>query len=336
MKTLTFNENDIRPQQLMGEARKLALIDAGRMLTRRNDFVCVDCPACGSNKSQKKFEKVGFNYVECSGCETMYINPRPSREVLDWFYRGSVFYPYWNTYIFPASESVRREKIFVPRVERVLKFCDTYQVKTDSLLEIGAAFGMFCLEMKSRNRFRRIVGVEPTPDLAQTCKEKGIDIIENLMEDIVVQDDERYDVVANFEVIEHTFSPREFIMQCRSFLKPGGLFVATCPNGKGFDFITLGSLCSNVDHQHLNYFNPGSFSLLLKSCGFEILEVLTPGKLDAELVRNRILSGEYDISHNIFLKQVLVDKWADLGESFQEFLSGSGLSSSMWMVARKW
>lgn len=319
----------------MDEARKLALVDAGRMLTRRNEFVYVDCPACGSTKSYKKFEKLGLNYVECAECGTMYINPRPSKEVLGWFYRGSVLYPYWNQHIFPASENARRENIFVPRVDKVLEFCDKHQIKTGALLEIGSAFGSFCLEMQSRNRFKRITGVEPTPALAQNCREKGIEIIEKSVEEIVLAEDHTYDVVANFEVIEHTFSPREFIMQCGNFLKPGGLFVATCPNGKGFDFITLGSLCSNIDHEHLNYLNPESFSVLLKSCGFEVLEVLTPGRLDAELVRNRILSGEYDVSQNAFLRQVLVDKWTEVGEPFQEFLSTNGLSSSMWIVARK-
>jgi SAM-dependent methyltransferase len=330
-----FSENDIRPKRLMDEARILALVDAGRMLTKRRDFVYVNCPACDSTASHKKFDKLGLNYVECTECSTMYINPRPSKEVLGWFYKGSVLYPYWNKHIFPASEHARRENIFVPRVDRVLEFCNKYQIKTDSLLEVGSAFGTFCLEMKSRNRFTRITGIEPTPALAQNCREKGIEIIEKPIEDIVSAEMDEYDVVANFEVIEHTFSPREFIMQCSSFLKPGGLFIATCPNGKGFDFITLGSLCSNIDHEHLNYLNPESFSGLLKCCGFEILEVLTPGRLDAELVRNRILSGEYDVSQNIFLRQILIDKWPDIGETFQTFLSNNGLSSSMWIAARR-
>ena len=70
---------------------------------------------------------------------------------------------------------------------------------------------------------------------------------------------------------------------------------------------------------HINYFNIKSLSLLLNNSGFEVLEVLTPGKLDAELVRKKILNDEYDISNNPFLKNILIDEWASLGDEFQKF-----------------
>jgi hypothetical protein len=65
------------------------------------------------------------------------------------------------------------------------------------------------------------------------------------------------------------------------------------------------------------------------------LESFTPGKLDAELVRNKILAGEFDVSEQPFLRKVLIDDWAHLGLPFQEFLVQQGLSSNMWLVARK-
>ena len=36
-----------------------------------------------------------------------------------------------------------------------------------------------------------------------------------------------------------------------------------------------------------------------------------------------------------FLKKVLLDDWEQLGVAFQEFLIQQGLSSNMWIVARK-
>ena len=119
----TFSENEIRPLQLMDKQRIAALTDVGRMLSRYGEFVQVDCPACGANAQAPKFEKNGINYVECKQCRTFYVNPRPPSDVLEWFYRGSPNYAYWNEVIFPASESVRREKIFVPRVDRLLELC---------------------------------------------------------------------------------------------------------------------------------------------------------------------------------------------------------------------
>jgi 2-polyprenyl-3-methyl-5-hydroxy-6-metoxy-1,4-benzoquinol methylase len=333
-KMKTFKETDIRPQDLMKGQQIAMLADVGRLLERRKDFVDVDCPACGSSEKKKVFEKYGMEYVQCNVCETIYITPRPTAEVLEWFYKDSVNYAYWNKYIFPASDERRRERIFVPRVDAILKFCEKYQIEMHSLLEVGAAFGTFCVEMKSRNCFKQIVGVEPTPNLAQTCREKGVEVIEKTIEEISFPEAEKFNVVVNFEVIEHLFSPKDFLLQCKKLLKPNGLFVVTCPNGKGFDVVVLGEKSVAVDHEHLNYFNPKSLTRLLESCGFEILEVETPGKLDAELVRNKVISGEFDLVGQPFLKQILLENWENLHEPFQKFISENGLSSNMWIVAR--
>jgi len=67
----------------------------------------------------------------------------------------------------------------------------------------------------------------------------------------------------------------------------------------------------------------------------EVLEAETPGKLDAEIVRKRVLSGLIDLSAQPFLRRVLVDEWDRLGGVFQRFLAENSLSSHMWIVARK-
>lgn len=334
-KKILIRENDIRPENLMNNQKIMATIDIGRMISKRDKFVEILCPACNSKESEKNISKYNLDYTYCKFCNTLYMNPRPPPEVLKWFYKDSPNYEYWNNFIFPASEEKRREKIFVPRVDRLLDLCEKYGVQKNSLLEVGCAFGTFCLELRSRNVFDKIIGVEPTPDLAKTAREKGIEVIEEMIENVNIPENQLFDVVVNFEVIEHLFSPHEFIMHCKKLLKEGGLFMLTCPNGEGFDFVTLGEKCNSLDHEHLNYFNTYSLPLLLERCGFEVLDVLTPGKLDAELVRKKILSKEFDVSTQPFLKQILIDKWESSGENFQKFLFDSKLSSSMWIVARK-
>jgi 2-polyprenyl-3-methyl-5-hydroxy-6-metoxy-1,4-benzoquinol methylase len=333
--TATLTEQEIRPAELMDRARIAILTDVGRMLSRVSEFVLVRCPACDADNPRFRYEKNSLRYEECRDCETMYVNPRPSPDVLAWFYKGSPNYAYWNEFIFPASEAARRQKIFVPRVDRVLDICQRYGVPTRALIEIGAGFGTFCSEVQSRGVFERVVAVEPTPDLAQTCRSRGLEVIESPVEEINLGEDQLFDVAANFEVIEHLFDPASFIAHMGRLLRPGGLLVIACPNGKGFDVETLGPLSNTVDHEHLNYFNPASLSALIERSGFETLESFTPGKLDAELVRTQILSGAYDVSNEPFLKKVLVDEWDRLGQQFQDFLVQNNLSSNMWIVARK-
>jgi SAM-dependent methyltransferase len=142
------------------------------------------------------------------------------------------------------------------------------------------------------------------------------------------------DVVTSFEVIEHLFSPRAFLEKCLSLLPPGGIYVVTCPNVKGFDITVLGDRSMPVDTEHLNYMHPRSLGHLLETVGFEVLESQTPGRLDAELVRKGALAGDVDLDEQPFLREVLIEEWDRLGEPFQDFLAESGLSSHMWLVAR--
>ena len=329
---MIFRENEIRPDHLMKGQAERCDADVKRLLHYKDHFVSVPCPACGSEKRNKVFQKKGLTYALCMDCETVYINPRPTKEILEMYYAASENYFYWNKYIFPASEKTRREKIFRPRARRIADICRSNGIQSGSLLEVGAGYGTFSEEMQRLGMFSRVIAVEPTPDLAETCRQKGLEVIEKPIEKISVKQGTMRAVVS-FELIEHLFSPREFLLKCHEILSPGGLLIVTCPNVKGFDMVVLKDLSSSFGMEHLNYFHPSSLTGLLETCGFEALEVLTPGKLDAELVRNKILSNELDVSSQPFLKQLLIDGWTQVGDNFQKFLTDNLLSSHMWLVA---
>jgi len=330
-----FTENDIRPKKL-GIGQYVAFLsDVVLMVKEKESFVMMQCPACGADKYIKKFLKHTLQYGECAVCSTLYMNPRPTSEILENFYKNSHSYAYWNTHVFPSSEEVRRKKIFVPRVDRIIELCKKHKIRTSSILEVGAGFGTFCEEIKSRKVFSRVVAIEPSPKLAETLRGKGIETMSSLVEEALFEKSDKFDVIVSFEVIEHLFDPKKFVASCQKLLTPGGLLVITCPNGKGFDFLVLGKECNSIDHEHLNYFNTESLPILIERCGLTVLEAITPGRLDADLVRAKILEGGYDLIGDLFLKEVLVNRWEDLGEKFQDFISMNGLSSSMWIVARK-
>ena len=330
---MALTEDEIRPDRL-----KLALLEAfhndiRRLMARKDEFVTVSCPACSDSDSRPEFEKYGLNYQACAQCATVYVSPRPSPAILADYYANSENYRYWNKYVFPASEQARRTKIFAPRARRLADICQRHQVQTRTFLEVGAGFGTFCEEVGRLNLFQQIRAVEPTPDLAETCRRKGIDVIDKPIEQVSLPD-ASIDVIASFEVIEHLFNPRSFLLDCSKLLCKGGLLVLSCPNGLGFETMALGQAADTFDVEHLNYFNPASLSELLKACGLEVLETMTPGELDAELVRKKVLAGEARLD-NRFLRKILVDDWEKLGLPFQRFLADNNLSSHMWIVARK-
>lgn len=328
-----MKEENIRPEALMVDKEKSLQWDVEFLLSTKGDWVKVNCPACGSQHHRLFGEKKGFAYVECDACSTVYTNPRPSLDILHRFYAQSKNYDYWNKYIFPQTEGVRRENIFRPRAQKVADFASNRQLRGGTLLEVGAAFGWFCEEIRSFNVFERIIAVEPTPGLAETCRRKGIETIESPVEDVCL--DYPVDVVAAFEVIEHLFSPEAFIRQCSRLLKPGGLIVLSCPNVKGFDIGMLGVNSGAFDHEHLNYFHIQSLPSLLVRLGFNVLSVETPGKLDVDIVRKSVQDGKISLTASLFLSELFNPGHSSRLNAFQSFLSSNLLSSHMWVIAEK-
>lgn len=328
-----LSEHELCPDTLLAEQEAAFARDIARMQARKDEFVTLPCPACESGDADPAFEKYGFSFVRCRACGTLYMAPRPSEAVMADYYTNSENYAYWAEHIFPASEPVRREKIHRPWLARLRDLMARYGINPGILLEIGPGFGTFCAVAQESGVFERVLAVEPTPELAAACRARGLTVIEKRVED-VGDDVPQADVVVSFEVIEHLYRPRDFIRQARRLVKPGGLLLLTCPNGEGFDIAVLGAGSQAVDAEHVNLFNPRSLSRLVASEGFEVLEVTTPGRLDAEIVRDEVLAGRHDLARDPFLRRVLIDEWDRLGWPFQNFLADNGLSSHMWLVAR--
>lgn len=333
MTTATLKEEEIRPKALMSEQQRRFANDIARLLESKAQFVEVNCPACNGSKRETAWTKYELSYVTCTGCRTIYISPRPPPSVLEDYYRHSENYAYWNDVIFPASEGARREKLFKPRAARLVELCQRHGIAGGSLLEIGAGFGTFGEEVKKLSFFEKVVVVEPTPNLARTCRERGLEVLEAPIEKVTLANGS-VDVIASFEVVEHLFNPEEILKKANALLRPGGLMIVSVPSAGGFDVMELREKSGAVDVEHLNYFTPSSLGALFERCGFKTVETLTPGKLDAELVRTQVLAGEHRLD-DPFLKTVLIDRWEQLGGAFQEFLAANGLSSHLWLVARR-
>ena len=328
-----LSEAELCPADLLAGQEAAFARDIARLHLRSGEFVAVDCPACGGKTSAPAFEKYGFAFRGCAACKTIYMSPRPSPAVMSDYYSNSENYAYWAAHIFPASEASRREKIHKPWLERVTGICDRHRIARGTLLEIGPGFGTFAAVATQSGRFERVIAVEPTPEMAAACRARGVEVIERRIEDISATELSAADVIVSFEGIEHLFDPKDLVRQAARLLKPGGLLVLSCPNGLGFDICMLGAGSQAVDAEHVNLFNPQSLAGLLEVSGFAVLETTTPGRLDTEIVRDAALAGAASLDP--FMHRVLVEEWDRLGWPFQQFIAANGLSSHMWIAARR-
>lgn len=333
-KVRALKVNDIRPDDLQAAFRIELKKDFDMLRSWRSQFVEVDCPACGSRHRSKVYTYEGFDFQRCDECRTQYMSPRPTSELLAKYYSISANYAFFAEHFYPATKETRRQRIFAPRADRVRALCEERGLKGGTFIEVGAGYGIFCEELNKIGLFDRVLAIEPGAALAEACRQAGVEVLEKAYEE--VSPDVQADVVAMFEVIEHLFSPSDFLAWAFKTLRPGGAIILTCPNIEGLDTLLLGEHASAVDPHHLNYFLPASITRLLEGHGFQDVDILCPGLLDVDLLRRAFAEGKIaEAQLGPFLTKIMKDDDPRVDGLFQSFLQDAKLSSNMMAIARK-
>lgn len=325
-----MKEDEIRKREALDEYLRLVSDDI-RLFFDRKNFVQVGCPACQSRKSEPEFSKDGFQYVSCSSCATLFVTPRPHRAELDIFYTRAPSSDFWmNELFFPVKEA-RREKIFRPRAEYVSGLIK--DTRGTRIGDIGAGFGLFLEEMRKKMPSNRYVAIEPSFKMAEICRESGFETLNTSFEE-VEENGEQFDFLTAFELLEHLFDPESFIKKASVLLKNKGYLFITSLNGLGFDILLLHEKSKSVSApHHLNFLNPVSAVKLLEKCGFEVIAVSTPGKLDWSIVEGMIKNDGVELGR--FWGSLAYSGSDKCKEELQNWISGNNLSSHMWILSRK-
>lgn len=329
-----MKEEDIRPEQIFEEYLSLARKDADNFF-RKAPFYYGNCPACGISKSSFQFRKMGFDYEECTNCGTLFVNPRPTAESFSRYYEDSPSVRFWATNFYKETEAKRREHLIRPKAALVKQYLKKYSSLSHDggcILDIGSGYGTFCEELQLILPELPVVGVEPAISLQEVCREKNIPVIPKFFEEMTEDDCFGNEIVAatSFELLEHLHDPDAFIANCSRLMKPGALLIMTTLTWDGFDLQVLRKHSNSIHPpHHINFFTKESISLLLHKYGFKICEIVTPGKLDVDLVAKKI---EY--VQDPFIKSI-VSGDDEVKQQFQEFLQKAGMSSHMMIVMER-
>ncbi len=225
----------------------------------------VTCYNCGSVEFRLYDVENGFNLVKCAGCGLLYVNPRPTDELINeatmaGLHRGRETYD--ATDRFDPSQ--------VDRYSRILR--DFYGVAFDfgdgDWLDIGCGYGEFMIALKrfSRNR-ARVRGFEPNRTKAEVARGMGLEV------DSVDLSGHRgkYPFISALNVYSHLPNPVEGLKDWRRLLEPGGELLLETGHSCHLD---------RKDH-HRPYYLPDHLSFanrkivvgILEKVGFEVLSV---------------------------------------------------------------
>ena len=328
-------EEDIRPRKIFEDFLILAERD---IYTYFYDvpYFLTPCPACGSTRHQHLFRKGLFDYVECIECGTLYVNPRPESDAFSNYYNNAPSMHYFASHFYKETEEIRRKLLIKPKALSVRDHICTYYGPLsdgDMIIDIGAGYGNFCEELKHLlPEINPVIAVEPSEKLQESLKKKGIATVPRFFEEVEKQDfgGGRIAVATCFELLDHIHDPNVFLSKCYQILDPGALFIFTMLTWDGFDLQQLREHSQSITPpQHINFFTKRSISLFLEKHGFDICQISTPGKLDADIVANNISHV-----HDPFLREMLAGD-LQVREAFQKFLQDAKLSSHMMVIAKK-
>lgn len=320
-----MKETDIRPTELFAKYLKLSLKDAQVM--DRSGFISVNCPACENRSFDEKFSKNEFTYVQCVDCGSVYCSPRPSSEALDKFYENSESGRYWANIFFPAVAEARREQMFRKKAVQTGSLLNNYkELEGFSICDVGAGYGIFLEELKHVFPKAELHAIEPSPKLGTICRDKGISTLVASAKN-GTEWHGRFDLVISSEVIEHVFSPTEFVRALYMLTKPGGSVFLTGLGYEGFDILVLQEKSNSVfPPHHINFLSMSGFKVLFERAGFRNIRIWTPGLLDVDIVMESGLAPEF--------LQVMAKRKGAL-DGFQAFLADHKLSSHVWIMGVK-
>lgn len=325
-----MKESEIRNRDILDEYLKLVEKDVKHFFAPRL-FISVNCPACHGSSFLPEFEKLGFRYVSCESCRTLFVNPRPLFEMLKKFYSDSPSTHFWVEKFFkPVAES-RRDKIFKPRAEYVSKILGC---RKDAVVgDVGAGFGLFLEELRKLSPDNEYIAIEPSSGMSDICGKKGFKVKRLCLEEICDME-KGFDMLTAFELFEHLHDLVGFLKKAFSLLKPGGHLLLTTLNGNGFDILLLWEKSKSITPpHHLNFLNPYSAEYLLRETGFDVIKVTTPGRLDWDIVEGMIKNEGVDLGRLWNLLSKVGTEAAK--EELQSWISRNNLSSHMRILARK-
>lgn len=329
-----MKESEIRPKDLFNRYLELSQQDIERYFRDHSNFVVVGCPGCGSAQKEPGLEKLGFTYVLCKECGTLYLSPRPSPDHLEEYYRNAESVKFWSTHFYKETAEARREKMCRPRAELVAEWLSRSNLKEEpTFVDIGSGYGIFLEEVQKLNKFKVVMGIEPNPEMAEICRKRGFPILQKPLE--AAKDGEvQADFASAFEVLEHVFDPLIFLTSARRVIKSGGTLLFTTLTVSGFDIQVLWEHSKSVyPPHHINLISVKGMQRLIERSGLKLIELSTPGQLDVDIVRN-MLNEHRNLTLPRFISSLFKTSGEETLQEFQRFLSQNRLSSHLRVVAK--
>ena len=232
-------------------------------------FSEVNCPVCGQNDYKvvvpdtlgEKPPVFGYKWtpeirkcyraVRCKNCSHMYSSPRLED-----------MYAYYQDV---ADEGyLKNSHLRTGAARNVIKTIRKLNPE-GRLLDVGSSTGDF---LREAQRYYEVEGLELSNWASKIAIDAGLKIHKKKLADLA-RNDQTYDIITMWGVIEHLEFPREEIKHVHKLLKPEGIFCFWTGDSSSIFLKIFGKNWWYILGQHIQYFSNQSVDYLMRGNEFE-------------------------------------------------------------------
>lgn len=219
----------------------------------------VPCDLCGASEYKLRYRKPDtwlrnchyeYSVVECTQCNLVYVNPRPTVQSMASFYPGD----------YHAGRDDQNSQERYARQLRYLKLD-----AGDSVLDVGCARGDFLNFIHQTVSNIDLFGVDA---YCEGVTNKHIKFHKCLLTEAPF-DASQFNHITAWAVIEHVHNPKDYFVAVKRFLKPNGKFVFLVTNSES----RYGRKAYSEDvPRHTYHFSEDTLQHYARDCGFSKCE----------------------------------------------------------------
>ena len=211
-----------------------------------------------------------FHIVNCKNCNFKFTNPRPRENTIGKYYESMDY----------ISHTSSKKGLFNRLYQGVRKYQFRKKLKTinrliekeeKTLLDVGCGTGEFVSFCNKNNWTAK--GIETDV----RARKFAININKcnvNDSLDGVIENNESFDVITLWHVLEHVYDLDGYMRKLKSLLKKGGFIILGLPNHKSYDARYFGNKWYAYDLPiHVSHFSKPDIERIVKKYNFQSLKV---------------------------------------------------------------
>jgi len=242
-------------------------------------FNIQQCPVCGGNQFKTfitctDFFVSGeqFEIKECAGCGLKFTANAEDEENVGRYYQSEEYISHSNTSKGLVNAVYHRVRSYMlGRKSRLVK--KATKKKSGKILDVGTGTGFFLNEMKSHGW--QVSGTEKS-DEARTFTKKDFGLEINEPEQLFQFENENFDAITLWHVLEHIHRLDENMETFGRLLKPEGKLIIAVPNPTSYDALHYKEFWAAWDvPRHLWHFGPEQMKLFGEKHGLRLNSIHT-------------------------------------------------------------